>query len=167
MRAVQTQRKQLAEIIDSRVSEALIAEAVVGPEALQAGALRAAEHGPTITLTEQSLWGIHVVELTHGRSAFAKATANIPSRTNSIAVEELTESYTQILDLILALTPQQLRLRRIANAIRQTNRKINALEQVLIPRLRREARFIAAALDERARDDTFRLKQLKRKKGRS
>jgi V/A-type H+-transporting ATPase subunit D len=40
---------------------------------------------------------------------------------------------------------------------------VNALEQVVIPRLYGEIRFIAGVLEQRAREDVFRLKRIKQK----
>ncbi len=67
---------------------------------------------------------------------------------------------------MLDLAPRELRLRRIGEDIRRTNRRVNALEQQLIPRLEAQARYIHQVLEERARDDVIRLKRLKQKKGR-
>ncbi len=39
---------------------------------------------------------------------------------------------------------------------------MNALEQVLIPELKSQAKFIKNAIEEREREDLFRLKKVKR-----
>ncbi len=46
--------------------------------------------------------------------------------------------------------------------IRATARRVNALDNTLIPRLREELRYIRAVLEEREREDVFRLKRVKR-----
>ena len=53
---------------------------------------------------------------------------------------------------------------RLANAIRKTQRRANALENIVIPRYRETAKFISAALEEKEREEFSRLKVIKAKK---
>ncbi|MDR7461040.1 MAG: V-type ATP synthase subunit D, partial [Armatimonadota bacterium] len=55
------------------------------------------------------------------------------------------------------------RLRKIGEEIKKTTRRVNALEQVVIPRIRAEIRYINDVLEQRAREDVFRLKRIKKK----
>jgi V/A-type H+-transporting ATPase subunit D len=43
-----------------------------------------------------------------------------------------------------------------------SRRRVNALEQVLIPELNRQARYIKLSIEEREREDLFRLKKVKK-----
>jgi V/A-type H+/Na+-transporting ATPase subunit D len=52
-----------------------------------------------------------------------------------------------------------LRLRRLVDEIGSTTRRLNALEWVVIPKLETERAFIQTVLDERERQDLFRLKR--------
>ncbi len=54
-----------------------------------------------------------------------------------------------------------MRLRRLAEEIGRTTRRVNALDNVLIPRLETEHNYIQMVLEERAREDLFRLKRVK------
>ena len=62
----------------------------------------------------------------------------------------------------LVLAPRH--LERLGEEIQDTTRRVNALEQVLAPRLAAEARRIVLALEERAREEAVRLKRFKRKR---
>lgn len=53
---------------------------------------------------------------------------------------------------------------RLANAIRKTQRRANALENILIPRYRETAKFITAALEEKEREEFSRMKVIKANK---
>jgi V/A-type H+-transporting ATPase subunit D len=41
-------------------------------------------------------------------------------------------------------------------------RRVNALEQVLIPELKRQAKYIKISIGEREREDLYRLKKVKK-----
>jgi V/A-type H+/Na+-transporting ATPase subunit D len=55
-------------------------------------------------------------------------------------------------------------LQLIGEEVKKVSRRINALNEYLLPKLRYEMRHIASVLDEREREDTFRLKRIKGKK---
>jgi V/A-type H+-transporting ATPase subunit D len=87
-------------------------------------------------------------------------------------IDEATEMFEHELDLIIGLAETETALRRLGGEIQMTRRRVNALEQVLIPELRRQAKYISIAIEEREREDLFRLKKVKKilnrkKKGRT
>ena len=53
---------------------------------------------------------------------------------------------------------------RLANAIRKTQRRANALDNIVIPRYEETAKFITDALEEKDREEFSRLKVIKAKK---
>jgi V/A-type H+-transporting ATPase subunit D len=52
-------------------------------------------------------------------------------------------------------------MRRIGNEVRKTARRINAINELIIPRLKEQLQYISRALEEREREDVLRLKRLK------
>jgi V/A-type H+-transporting ATPase subunit D len=55
---------------------------------------------------------------------------------------------------------------RLAREVRKTQRRVNALEKMVIPTARDTKKYIEAALEEKDRDAFFSSKLLKRKAGR-
>jgi V/A-type H+-transporting ATPase subunit D len=55
------------------------------------------------------------------------------------------------------------RLRRIGEEIKKTARRVNALEQAVIPGIRSQIRYIQQVLDQQEQEDIFRLKRIKGK----
>ena len=55
------------------------------------------------------------------------------------------------------------RLRRIGEEIKKTNRRVNALEQLVIPGIRVQIRNIRSVLDQRALEEVTVLKRIKAK----
>jgi V/A-type H+-transporting ATPase subunit D len=62
---------------------------------------------------------------------------------------------------ILELAELEGTVRRLALEIRNTRRRVNALENILIPRLQATRRYIEMHLEEREREDLFRRKRTK------
>ncbi len=76
-------------------------------------------------------------------------------------VDEVSDRFEAEVNLIVEFAAAELRLRRVGDEIRATARRVNALDNTLIPRLREEMRYIRTVLEEREREDAFRLKRVK------
>jgi V/A-type H+-transporting ATPase subunit D len=82
----------------------------------------------------------------------------------SAHVHEASSLSEGMLEQLLQCAPLERNLQIIGEEVKKVSRRINALEEYLLPKLRFEMRAIARVLDEREREDTFRLKRIKSKK---
>jgi V/A-type H+/Na+-transporting ATPase subunit D len=80
----------------------------------------------------------------------------------SSRIDEVAEKYEHELDLITGLAETETALRRLGQEIQMNRRRVNALEQILIPELKRQAKYIRITIDEREREDLYRLKKVKK-----
>ncbi len=118
----------------------------------------------TIDMTGTKIMGISVPVVTKGesplRTSFTRgyAITGVSSR-----IDETADKFERILDVIIEYADIETRLKRLGEEIQKTNRRVNALEQITVPSLREQVAYIRQALDERAREDLFRLKKVKRK----
>ena len=71
-----------------------------------------------------------------------------------------------MLDKLLELAVLELSVRRLADEIARTTRRMNALEHVVVPRLEAERARIALVLEEREMEDRVRLRRM-RSRGRA
>ena len=82
----------------------------------------------------------------------------------------LDEASTAFRDVLLRI-PQLAMLTatvwRLANELRKTQRRVNALQHIFIPQYENMVAFIVSSLEEREREETFRLKWLKTKMAKS
>ena len=76
-------------------------------------------------------------------------------------IDEAAEQYEAELDLLIELAETETAMRRLGTEIQMNRRRVNALEQILIPELRSQAKYIKNAIEEREREDLFRLKKVK------
>jgi V/A-type H+-transporting ATPase subunit D len=77
-------------------------------------------------------------------------------------IDEAAEKFEAELDLIVGLAETETSLRRLGDEIQMNRRRVNALEQVLIPELKHQAKYIKIAIEEREREDLYRLKKVKK-----
>jgi len=75
-----------------------------------------------------------------------------------ITLSEAAEKVLAILDDILQLAEFESRAERIADELGKTNRKVNALENTIIPRYRQVIKFIEDKLDEESLEELVRMK---------
>lgn len=62
---------------------------------------------------------------------------------------------------LIRIANTESRLRRIGEEIKKTARRVNALEQVVIPGIRAHIQTIQQVLDQQEQEDVFRLKRIK------
>jgi V/A-type H+-transporting ATPase subunit D len=82
--------------------------------------------------------------------------------TNS-ALDEAAASFREVLLLTPELSMLDTTVWRLAGELRKTQRRVNALQHIFIPAYEAMVSFIVSSLEEREREETFRLKWLKSK----
>jgi V/A-type H+-transporting ATPase subunit D len=140
-----------------------IAKSVDGVVSVRSAAM-ATKGEIKIDMTGTKIMGVSVPVVTKGespvRSSFSRgyAITSVSSR-----IDETADKFERILDVIIEYADIETRLKRLGEEIQKTNRRVNALEQITVPALKEQVAYIRQALDERAREDMFRLKKVKRK----
>ena len=81
-------------------------------------------------------------------------------QTNSL-FDQAVACFRKVKEITAVLAEVENSVYRLANAIRKTQRRANALENILIPRYRETAKFITAALEEKEREEFSRMKVIK------
>ncbi|KAF9227503.1 vacuolar ATP synthase subunit D [Gyrodon lividus] len=76
------------------------------------------------------------------------------------------EVYAKALETLVELASLQTAFTILDEVIRATNRRVNAIEHVIIPRLDNTIKYIISELDEMDREEFFRLKKVQGKKKR-
>jgi V/A-type H+-transporting ATPase subunit D len=137
------------------------AEALDGPEAVRSAAF-AAQAELTLSVEGAFVMGVPVPIIEQKSAARAVIDRGYSLSGTSARIDEAAERFEEEVDLLIELAASELRLRRLAEEIRKTSRRVNALENILIPRLYARRAYIEMVLEERAREDLFRLKTVKR-----
>ncbi len=79
----------------------------------------------------------------------------------SIRLDEATLKMAEAIKAIAELSSAEAAVKKLAEAIAATKRRVNSLEYVVIPRLLGTIRYIEMHLEEAEREDFFRLKRIK------
>jgi len=79
----------------------------------------------------------------------------------SALLDEAASKFEAVLSQLCQLAEMEEAIRRIGWELERTRRRVNALEHVLIPRLKSTVAFIEFRLDEMERDNFVRLKRIK------
>ena len=117
-----------------------------------------------VDMTGTKIMGVSVPVVTKGESPIKSSFTRGYSVTGvSSRVDEGADKFERILDVIIEYADIETRLKRLGEEIQKTNRRVNALEQITVPQLREQVAYIRQTLDERAREDLFRLKKVKKK----
>ena len=139
-----------------------LAKALEGREALEVAAIPS-QRDITVDIIVRNVWGTKIpdVAVTEVRRPLLERAQN-PVATSARTIES-SANFEEVIAAILAVAATEIKLRKIGEEIKKTTRRVNALEQVVIPRLRGETRYISSVLEQRAREDVFRLKRIKKK----
>ena len=94
----------------------------------------------------------------------SESVADYPfTQTNSL-FDRACQRFQQAKLLLAELAEGESSVYLLANAIRKTQKRANALKNVLIPQFEKTVKEISEALDEKEREDFTRLKVIKRQK---
>jgi len=79
----------------------------------------------------------------------------------SATLDEASAAFREVLSRIPELSRLVTAVYRLASELRKTQRRVNALQHIFIPEYEETVAFIVSTLEERDREETFRLKLLK------
>ena len=114
-----------------------------------------------VELKVRSVMGVELPEI-----SIKKETPHIyygMNETNS-QLDEAYIHFNRVKYLTVELAQVESNVMRLADAIRKTQKRTNALSNIMIPKFTSTIKFISDALDEKEREDFTRLKVIKRRK---
>ena len=76
---------------------------------------------------------------------------------------EAASEFRKLTEAIVQVAATETRLRRIGEEIKKTNRRVNALEQLVVPGINDQIKNIRSVLDQRALEEVTVLKRIKAK----
>ena len=86
--------------------------------------------------------------------------------TTNTALDNAFQKFTEVKVLTTELAEIENSVYRLADSIKKTQKRANALKNIMIPRFEETVKFITDALDEKDREEFSRMKVIKAKKQR-
>ena len=147
---------------DSAMQKIAIARAVEGAIAVKSAAY-ALKSDPQVKLGSKSIMGLMVpkVECEMIRTPMTERGYGVIS--TSAYIEEAAHSFEKLLETLLRAAEVEITMRKLLDEIEKTKRRVNALEFKVIPELQEAESFVEFRLQEMERENTIRLKHLKKK----
>lgn len=145
------------------VTAVALSKAVNGTAALESAAMAGNRH-ISVRIKKDAIWGIPLVSLDAQDIIRQPNERGAGTLDHPAHVFEAAEETEEMLEQLLRCAPAEANLQRLGTEVKRVSRRINALEERLLPRLREDVRQIERVLDEREREDRFRLKRVKAKK---
>ena len=125
---------------------------------------RCSDYARTVPLDEtlkvdyKSVMGVEIPQITLGEQ-YMKNYYGFDT-TNSY-LDEAYFNFNEAKKLSVKLVETQTSIYRLADAIKKTQKRANALNNIMIPKFTQTVKFISEALDEKEREDFTRLKVVK------
>jgi len=113
-----------------------------------------------LTLKSKNVMGVKIPEI---RSEGSGQTGQEYLLELPAAVNQAIKAFQDVHQMVLDVAEKETALRKLLMEIEKTKRRSNAIENVLIPRLQANARYIKFRFDEMERESFTKLKTVKRK----
>ena len=157
---VSNSREELEQVSRSADLALLIAQAVDDPVTLKSASF-ATRKSITVDISGKNIMGVPVPVIEKKRVSKSMLERGYGIIATSGRIDETAERFEAELDLLIELAETETAMRRLGAEIQMNRRRVNALEQILIPELKNQAKYIKNAIEEREREDLFRLKKVK------
>ncbi len=116
----------------------------------------------SLKLSVRSVMSVELPKLTAELSPSDRPT--YPMTLTSSAFDEAYIKFNRAKEITVRLAETENSIYRLAEAIKKTQKRANALKNIMIPRFQQQLKFISSALDEKEREEFSRQKVIKRRK---
>ena len=118
---------------------------------------------PTVKLSSKSIMGMMVPKVEADSIHTDILNKGYGSLDTSAYVEEAAASFEKLLETLIRAAEVETTMKKLLDEIEKTKRRVNALEFKIIPDLKESERFVKFRLEEMERENTTRLKHIKKK----
>lgn len=160
MRDVLEGRAELDAVLREAVKALGLAKALEGEGLVASLALLAGREIP-LQVTARKVWGVPTPAVSAPALVRPADQRGASPASYGPSSADAARRHEEALEVLLRIASRELHLARLGEEIQETSRRINALEQLLLPALDADVARIAAALDERDREDAVRLKRFR------
>lgn len=144
---------------ENRLQEALARHGYTYLETVAA----ATQRSITADITTQNVMGVNIPDITSDNIRRSRQERGYNPYTSSAAIDDAAAAYEELLHTILQYAEIETGLMKLLDEIESTSRRVNALEEKVLPQLRSAVDYVSQRLEESEREETFRMKKIKEK----
>lgn len=160
-RDVITGRHTMRDKMQDAAADLFRAIGIEGREGVLSAAF-AAQRGISVEVIERNVWGIKFPEVFHDSILRRLDARGYAFMTVSSTIDAAARRFEILLNLMLETASVEAHMRRIGVGVNKTTRRINAINEIVLPKARGQHQYIRRTLEEREREDILRLKKLKK-----
>lgn len=153
-------KSKLADTLEKSYNDLIKTEAIMSTDSVESIAY-ATPQKIEVNLAIGNIMGVKIPRITAVNIEVPKVYTPIST---SSKLDETIEDFDNSLKQITRLIEIEETIRRIGNEIKKTKRRVNALEYIMMPKLKNTQGYIRMRLEEIERENFFRLKSVKKKK---
>ncbi|MEK6713550.1 MAG: V-type ATP synthase subunit D [Nitrospirota bacterium] len=127
----------------------------------------AAKRDVSIDVTRRNIWGVRFSGIQYKTMLRPLDGRGYAFMTVSGSVDKTAKEFESVMEKVLNTASVESHLRRIGDEVKKTARRINAINEVVIPKIKEQLQYIGRSIEEREREDILRLKKFKRRIERS
>ena len=152
-------RRELSKVSKDAYFSLFLAKAWDGPEAVESLSL-ASKADLDLDIKVENIFGVKVPQVQP--PTFSTELPFSPINAGASTLDAAAQ-FRKLVEALTRVAATETRLRRIGEEIKKTSRRVNALEQLVIPGINAQIRDIRSVLDQRALEEVTVLKRIKNK----
>mgnify|MGYP002761435134 FL=1 len=152
--------EELADLYSQARLKLLLTEVYDGEASIQANALNTS-NGREITLESQNIMGVKVPEIDSIEASRGLMDREYGLTDSSSRIDSTADKFEELLEKVVDAAETQTKIMRLLDEIEKTKRRVNALEHKIIPEMEEGLDTVTQLLEEREREETFRMKKIK------
>jgi V/A-type H+-transporting ATPase subunit D len=160
IREYKESRRRAEEHLKGAFQDLLMAEVLMGPREIeQIGAISARDI--SLGVMVRNIMGVSVPVMETGELVRKVHERGYGLLSTNAKLDDAAKNFEEALSLIVKLAEVEESVRRIAQEVEKTKRRVNALEYIVIPRLKATIKHIEMRMEEIERESFLRLKKIK------
>lgn len=157
---VRSMRKETEEQLEKAYRDVLTAEAAMGVTLVNEVSWNT-EQEINIKMSSRNIMGVSVPIIDMGNPERNVVRRGYGFGDTSCALDDACKSMERVLASIIKLAEIEETVRKLGLEVEKTKRRVNALEYIVLPKLKATLKYIRMRLDEIERESFIRLKKIK------
>jgi V/A-type H+-transporting ATPase subunit D len=158
---VKGSRENVSEKLKDAYKDLTASQIIMGDLAVKKAAMSVKE-SVNVDIESRSIMGVVVPVMDYDVQQRNIVERGYGFMDTSVKLDEAAKEFEESLALIIELAEVEKTIILLANEIESTKRRVNALEHIIIPRIKNTVKYIEMRLEEMDRENFVRLKMIKK-----